>query len=540
MTPRPSRTIAAPPADAASRTLRVLLVLVIASGMVLRCEGLGRKALWFDEIGTTLRLSGHTEEEVGRISDAGPRSPTDVLRTFQTAYPGALADGAAAVLRAVTMDEPLHSPGYYLAAYLWVRAVGDGRAPLRALSALASLAALALLGLLAWRLFRDRDVVLVTLALAAMSPLQIRYAQEARPYALWSVALLATLLATRAAAERPSALAWSRVTLALAAALYVHPLSLLVIPALLLLAVDAAGDQGAPPVAAAVAALGAAIVSWLPWVLVVLVHSERFAGTGGWMGDPFPAARLARAWFGVAASVLYRPSGPGGVLDGLTLPGTRAAWVALGILAAALLAGGLVCVAQRGPRAVRRSLPALALVPFASLALADVLLGGRRSTVDRYVLPAWIALELALAFLLAQREPRVRLRQTALALALVLGGVTAARSRPLELWWNTEPEQLAALGRLEAHLRALPAPIVVTDAPPLRVLELAHRLPDDASLRLGIDSSDRLASDAWARVVLVTPSADLLARSRAAAVRAGVGLVQEGTAPAWYAGSGAR
>ena len=532
-------------ADVAAAGLPVWLVgtllLAIALGSWLRGDGLGRRPLWYDEVGTALRQSGHTEAEVAQLADGSARSPAELQRRFQSARPGPLVPGMAAVVSAVTQDEPLHSPGYFVAAWLWTRGAGDGRATLRALSALASLGTLALLGVLAWRLFHDRGVVLATLALAAVSPLQIRYAQEARAYALWSLTLLATLLATHAAGARPTRRAWRLVALTFAAALYVHPLSLLLVPALLLLAADA-GDQSAASRRAgrAAIALGAALAFWLPWALVVLAHREQSTRTAGWMGEPFPLAHVARSWFGVATSVLFRPAGPGGLLDGVALPGADGAWLSLGLLATLLLGAGLASVARRGPRVARRFVPALALLPFATLALADLLLGGRRSTVDRYLLPAWLALELALACTLAAPGPRARVRHALLVLVLVLGAATDLRSRPLDLWWNTEPEHLAALRALEADLRTRPAPIVLADAAPLRVLELASRLPDDATLHLGPDGSQGIAGAEWPRVVVVAPSDRLLARTRAAIERTGATLEPGDDTLAWHVVPAAR
>lgn len=515
--------------------LRFVLVLALALGVVLRCEGLGRKVAWYDEVGTMLRLSGHTEAEVARAADG--LSPPELRARFQSARTGTLTSGVAAVVHAVTEDESLHSPGYFVTAYAWTRAAGDGTARLRLLSALASLAALPLLGALAWRLFRDRTVALVSVALAALSPLQIRYAQEARSYALWSVTLLAAMLAASIAGERRTRSAWSAVALAFAAALYVHPLSLLVIPALLLLAADAAAERDDVPHATRVAAgaVCVAIVAWLPWMLVVLENRQQSARTAAWMGDAAPFVGVVRAWFGVATSILFRPGGPGGLLDGVTLPGTGVLWLLLGVLASALIVAAVVHTAWRAPRSARRFVPALALLPFATLAVADILLGGRRSTVDRYLLPAWLAVELAVAFLLAPAGARARLRHGVLLVVLALGAATALRSRPLDTWWNTEPEQLARLGVLANALSAAAAPIVVTDAPPLRVLELAHRLQDAVTLRLGVDAPESIADDDWPRVWLVAPTEELLTHARAAATHAGVTLERTDDGLAWRA-----
>jgi uncharacterized membrane protein len=314
---------------------------------------------------------------------------------------------------------------------------------------------------------------------------------------------------------------------------------LLALPALLLLAHDASATPRAAraQVVGGALALGAAIGLWVPWTMVVIAHGERAARNAGWMGDAYAPPSLVRAWLGVATSLLYRPSGPGGVLDGVPLPGMTLAWLALGAAASALIVTAFFRVARAAPPAARRFVPALALVPFVTLALADLGLGGRRSSVDRYLLPAWLATELAVAFLLVSRGPRERLRRATLLLVLALGAATALRTRPLEVWWNTEPETLAGLQVLETSLRSHAAPIVVTDAPPLRLLQLARHLPADASVRSGREAAAGLAAGEWPRVVLVWASPELLASARTAAKAAGMPLEQDVAPLAWRVGS---
>ncbi len=492
-----------------------VLLLAIALGVVLRFDGLERRPLWYDEVATWLRLSGSTEADVRALDDGRALDPRALRQRFQRAGDAPLARGVARTLRSVAVDEPQLGAGYLAVASLWTRAAGDGRGALRALSALLSVAALALLGLLAWRLFADRRVALAAVALAAVSPLQARYAQEARAYALWQVLLLATALAVHAAARHPSRARWTLVALAFAAALHVHPLTLLAAPALLLLARGGA-TRGA------LGALGAGLVLWAPWLIVAALHHGASQRTTAWAGADTGAVALLRGWLGVATAVFFRPGGPGGLLDGLHGALAGAAWVGLGAGAALLIVVALVGVARRAAQPARAFVLALALLPFATLALADLVLGGRRSTVDRYLLPAWLALELAVAFVLAAPGPRRAARAWVLLVVLALGAATLLRSRPLDVWWNTDPDGLATLRVVEQRLDTTPGSVVLTDAPPIRALELAQRLDDGTTLRLGTGAPPQLAPGDWGRALLVWPSAGLLASAERTLGSAGV------------------
>ncbi|HWB51568.1 MAG TPA: glycosyltransferase family 39 protein [Stellaceae bacterium] len=85
-------------------------------------------------------------------------------------------------------------PLYYMALGGWIGLFGSSEAALRSLSAIASTAAIPLVYGLARELLERRQA-LVAAALFALSPTAIYYAQEARPYALLLLPVLATLMA---------------------------------------------------------------------------------------------------------------------------------------------------------------------------------------------------------------------------------------------------------------------------------------------------------------------------------------------------------
>ena len=525
MTSTTGKTTDPAQARSADRALVAVLVLVIALGAALRCEGLARRPLWYDEVATTLHLSGRGEADVRALYDGRPVAADELLRRFQRVGPAPITRGVAEVVAAVADDEPQSGPGYFIAAYLWTRSAGDGRAALRALSALASLIAIPLFGLLACRLFGDHQVALAAMALVAVSPLHLRYAQEARSYALWTMLLLGSMLALLRAVERGSRPAWAIGVVTLAAALYVQPLSLLCLPAIMLLALCSPAHghdeaeraaRGTPRVVvvAIVACVAVAVLLWTPWLATILAHRATLQRTTSWSGETFAGTALIRGWLGVATSVFFRPGGAGGLLDAWTSPWSSIAWLILGIAGVALIATALADLVRRGTPRQRWFVVALAAVPFATLALADLTLGGRRSTVDRYLLPGWLGLELAVAFCLASPGRLRRVRRAVLLVLLALGSATILRTRPLDVWWNTDLTGLAELGSVAARLQETRSSFVLTDAPPLRMLELAHRLGDGAVVRLGRDGPAQLAPDEWRRAVLVRPSPALLEQTR--------------------------
>jgi uncharacterized membrane protein len=145
--------------------LRLLLVLLVFSGLLARFWGLSTESFWLDE----LRSLGQSDPDLPQARLLEERIAGDV-----------------------------HPPLYVVLLRAWRAAFGSTESAVRLLSALLSAAAVPLGALLARRPFGDR-VALVLAALLACSFGGIRYGQEARAYAgLFLVATIAALLYTRA------------------------------------------------------------------------------------------------------------------------------------------------------------------------------------------------------------------------------------------------------------------------------------------------------------------------------------------------------
>lgn len=117
----------------------------------------------------------------------------------------------------------IHPPFYYWLLKVWITLFGDSEAGLRSLSVVLGVGLVYLIGVLGTRLF-NRRVGLAAAFIAAFSPLQVYYAQEARMYMLLAVLSSLTILAAWMmfkAGPRSRPAGWAYVLIA-AAGLYTH------------------------------------------------------------------------------------------------------------------------------------------------------------------------------------------------------------------------------------------------------------------------------------------------------------------------------
>ncbi|MCK5921411.1 MAG: glycosyltransferase family 39 protein, partial [Methylococcales bacterium] len=157
---------------------RTKLILILLIGMTLRFSFLGSKSLWFDEAFTA-------------VYSLNP-IPTLLLRGGER--------------------PETHPPLYYIGIHYWIQAAGDSETALRLPSALASTVSLVLLYLLGRRLFNPK-IGLMAMALLAVAPIDIWYAQEARMYAF--MATFGLLMALALLWERWWAIGLLTITLTL-------------------------------------------------------------------------------------------------------------------------------------------------------------------------------------------------------------------------------------------------------------------------------------------------------------------------------------
>jgi uncharacterized membrane protein len=514
-----------------SSPILCLLLAIVLAGMWLRFDDLGRMPVWYDEIATLLHLSGKTEAQLGERYDGRILHAGELVAEYQDnaraenagasqASPASIAD----VVRAAATDEP-QSGALYFATASAVSAGTNDPARVRALSATASTMSLLLFGLLAWRLF-GRDTALAVVALAAISPLEIRYAHEARPYALCVTLLLAGALAAHWASRARTPSAWLLYALCLTAALWTHPIALLAVPALLALAAGSTSERQPllRPQArrAAWLATTAAMVAWLPWALVCGSAYPKIQRLTSWSSETIGGAGLARGWLGAITSLFFRPRGEGGIFPpDFFEPAITIASILFAALAVALVLAALVAVARHPDRSTRRYVLLLALVPWLAFAILDIGLGGRRSTVPRYLIPAWVGVELAVAYWSMQSGSWRRL---VLVLFLALGGVTAWHTRAARGWWDTDVPRILSVQQTAAAIDAMPGVVVVTDMTPLNLLEIARYLRPQTSLRLGLRAATALAGEEWQHAVLIAPSPSLLDAMRKGASDRGARL----------------
>jgi mannosyltransferase len=288
-------------------------------------------------------------------------------------------------------------PVYYLLAWVWTKALGDGEVGLRSLSALAGVATVPV-AYLGGAALLGRRVGVAAAALVAVSPPLVWYSQEARSYALAVLLVAASFAAFAYALREPTApvLAVWATTSALACCTHYFAAFVVGAEAVWLLA-----THREVPVRLAVGAVTACAVALAPLAL-----EQRGNGFGEFIGA---SGGLA----GRTVTVVKQ------LLVGHALPADRAAAavVALFVIASVTL------LVARGTRAQQRAAAVAATVGGAALVVPVALAAAGFDYVNtRNALVGFVPLAVAASAGLAPAAPR---RVGAVALVALTGVLLA-------------------------------------------------------------------------------------------------------------------
>ena len=390
----------------------LFMLALIVSGTVMRVTNLGQKHYWSDEALTNVSAAGIAMGDIDWSSLAKRElSPGELTAQLQTPRAGLNLAAVAAAHQRNQINKP---PLYFLLAHVWMWLFGAAPAQMRALSALFSILSLPVAYLLAREMgWRDHAPLLLA-AMFAVSPFQIIYAQEARPYSLLVFETLLAGLLLLLALQRARLLWWLFYAMTMIAGLFTHFLFMIVLGAHIgyvliasLLEKQQRFSLVSAPTARFIAVVALALVAVSPW-LTLMTHERNLHTDWLYQSQSLQVTITQRA------RVFSFP-----LVDLNPLP--MALEILLSVLALSLSAYSLVYLVRRIGRdnnVFLLTLFAANTVPLLFLDLAD---GGYRTGVARYMIFALIALQMMVAYTLAE--------QTATASGTrrrVWGGITAA------------------------------------------------------------------------------------------------------------------
>jgi uncharacterized membrane protein len=496
------------------KIFKYLLVALLVLGILSRFSGLDQKVYTADEVRGILRSAGHTSEAFVQTTYTGEPIGASELMRFQTLTSD---KGWGDTLQALA-GNPEHPPLYYLLIRL-VMQVANVPAAGRWLSAVFGVLSLPVLYFLVQELMqasirsnaisdavqleaelsdtekrlqatsrqqRSAWVGWVAIALFAISPFQVLLAYEARQYTLWGFLTLVASLYLLKALRQNRLQDWGLYALSAATGMYCHLFFTWVLVTHGLYVLITEKGRLTQKLLRYIAASVALSIAFLPWVWVVFSQMSRLSNTTDWVGSFKTGLTTRLGYWALNLSTSF--------ID-FTEAATRLqplAYIMVPIVA--LSAYGLW---KLTPKRVWLFIFLLMGVTALAQIVPDVLHGGRRSLLSRYLMPSHLGLELLVAYGLACAAfpammgiywPPLKTTTGKLAPRLVVAWVlvgslvsTGLVSQSL-VWGKGASTQNIQVAQV---LNQQPTPPwIITDASHTLLLPLVHLISPEATFQL--------------------------------------------------------
>ena len=448
---------------------RLVLIFVTVLGIAFRFYNLDQKVYWHDEVINSSRLSGYSLEEIAQELPKDTVFPASELLKYQ--FPN-VDRSPADTVQLLASAEPQNPPLYYLLGWAWFTVSSHSAAAARTLSAVISLFSLPLMYWLGSSLFREPRVGLTAMALMAVSPFHVLYAQEARPFSLWTVTVLASCCLLLNATRQQTWRSWLLYTMSLVVGLYTFPFTLFVIASHGLYLCLLRPFQIGRSLVFYLASAAASLLLFSPWIFFIVKNADQM---DSWRAKSATLTSLVKTWAGNLTRLFF---------DINLTADSSLSQLLLPVLACLLfIAVSLVFLAKAPLTQAKLFVFSLILVTAAALILPDLALGGRRSTVSRYFIPTYIGIQLAAAYFIAQQTSRkTKLGGLTLAAVIAAGLGSCLVSAQADVWWN-KPLSLDTPA-IVARINQADSPVILSDRISFDLLEFSHRLEPEAQVQL--------------------------------------------------------
>ncbi|MGJ3251821.1 MAG: glycosyltransferase family 39 protein [Elainellaceae cyanobacterium] len=464
----------------------VLSLVLLSLGLAFRLINLDNPFYWVDEVATSIRISGYTQEQVvQQIATGDVLSIEDVQHYQQLNADRDWADTFDAL-----RQSPEHAPLYFILARLWVQMFGSSVVAIRSLSVVCSVVALPCFYWLTVELFKAPVVGWMAVGLLSVSPFFVAYAQEARPYSLWSVTLLLSGVALLRAMRLDMRLSWGVYALTLALTLYTSLLSVFVALGQGIYVVVMTRSKSSPlkrtsRVRHYWMATGLALLAVSPWLLIIAQQWMTLQTNTTWMREPMNFGAIAGILIYNLAVLFFD------VPVSLDLSLATFAKVTVSLVLLALMGYAVYVLRLKSPTSVWLFVVTFAGTLPISLLLLDLVSNGQTSTAARYLMPLQLGILLAISHLLTHSmrfslSNAQALTWRCVAIALVSLSIGSCLTH-----WSMPPKYQKSRnlsnGAIAAIVNRAESPLVIAEADQtLDLISLSYMF--NSSVRIALSS----------------------------------------------------
>lgn len=481
-----------------------LLIVIFVFSLLIRLSNLYYPYYWGDEVTNSIWVSGHSLSDFQDIP-AGSILSAETIRTYQ--YPSP-SKSALDIVRNLAVGEPQSTPLNYVLLWYWLKIFGYSIAGTRSFIAVVSALCVPLIYWLCQELFvyRKKLTGLVAATLMAVAPIHVVYSHEARPFSLWCLMTLLSTIALLKAMRTQKG--WLHYAIASVFSFYTYPFALFTTAAHTAAVLVREHFRITPTVLKFAKSIFLFIIFCLPWTLFFFITSREMSD---FRQASVPLGDLVKIWTVNFVRIFWdinaSPYGDYEYILPFVLP------------LAVLLIVSTIFMARNESVYTTTLVVGLLAMNVVPLAIPDLVTGGIRSSITRYFFPAYLAIELPMAYFLAYKiscnTSNVKKKVWQLStIAIVIMGLFSCSIYLTSDYWHNKGNNLEFI-EIANVINEDENAIVVGDYSHSglnRLLTLNNMLKSSIDIQLGGDTLDIVdAMSQQKSVFLLTPTEDSIA-----------------------------
>jgi len=415
--------------------LTILFVTILLIGIFFRVVNLDKKPVWMDETHTFSVISGYDDFQV--VEKFSGQTPIDVATFLKYKYPNPDKNLGDSFYKLYT---DVHPPLYFLIARTFVTWFGDSVKVLRSASAVLSILTIPAIYWLCLELFQSSLVAQVASVLFCVSPFQVLYAQEARPYSLFTLVVLLSGASLLWAMRTKKRLPWLTYSASVALGLYSQFFFLFVLFGYFSYVFSVESFRFTKRFKSFLLANLGGFVAFLPWLVTVVIHISSFKDKSSWIvNHKLSILGAFRLWSENISLSFVDPRASEYFGFG------KFGFYFLIPFIIILVGYSLYFLYTKTPKQVYLFVLTLIASTALPLIAADLILGGNRQIWPRYLVPCFLGVQISVAYLLATKSFSLdpshtnskRRLWTLITAALVTAGIFfSSVIAQADNWWN--------------------------------------------------------------------------------------------------------
>lgn len=476
------------------------LWIIFAFAILLRLSSLNYPYYWGDEVINSVWVSGHSLAEFKLDIPEGSILSLETIKDYQ--YPSS-DKTALDIVRNLALEEPQNTPLNYVLLWYWLKVFGYSIANTRSLIAVFSALCIPLVYWLCQELFLYRKELtgIFAATFMAVSPVQVIYSHEARPFSLWCVmTLLSTIALLKSLRSNSSWLYYSLLSIF---SFYTYPLALFTTAAHSVFILVREHFRLTTKLWKFAQSILPFVFCCAPWILLLLTTSRKM---GNFRRASISLGDLAKVWTANFVRIFWDiNANPYGDYEYI-LPFV--------LLLATLFAVSAVFMARNESVSTTTLVLGLIVMNVLPLVIPDLILGGLRSSITRYFFPAYLVIILPVSYFLAYKvscdisELKKKLWRF-FTIVLIMLGLVSCYACLTSTYWHSKGNNLEFIETaniVDSHSNA----VVISDYSQngfIRILTLGHMLQNNADLYMGGNKLDILnVTSQQKSAFLLTPS----------------------------------